>query len=120
MITTEGGLYLTVKEAAERWGLTYGGLLAMIHRNEIPYIQIGKQTYRLREEDFVQSSIARKPKGPVEKLADRIADFPAEDVFMLEEYADFLESRRAKQRKGKRNGEPDPGEVKLADGWKRL
>lgn len=118
MISTESGLYLTVKETAERWGLTYGGLLAMIHRNEIPYIQIGKQTYRLREEDFVQSSIARKPKGPVEKLADRIADFPAEDIFMLEEYADFLESRRERQRK--RNSEPAPGEVKLADGWKRL
>ena len=120
MIKAEGGLYLTVKETAERWGLTYGGLLAMIHRNEIPYIQIGKQTYRLREEDFVQSSIARKPKGPVEKLADRIADFPAEDVFMLEEYADFLESRREKQRKGKRNGSTNAGEVKMPDGWKRL
>lgn len=120
MISTEGGLYLTVKEAAERWGLTYGGLLAMIHRNEIPYIQIGKQTYRLREEDFVQSSIARKPKGPVEKLADRIADFPAEDVFMLEEYADFLESRREKQKEGQRNSSPDAGEVKMPDGWKRI
>lgn len=61
---------LTVKEAAERWKISYGSLVRMIHANEIPFIQIGKRSYRLREEDFIQAMTAARPKGPVEKLAD--------------------------------------------------
>lgn len=85
---------LTVKEAAERWKISYGSLVRMIHANEIPFIQIGKRSYRLREEDFIQAMTAARTKGPVEKLADMIRDFPAEDIWEMEQYAEFLASRR--------------------------
>ena len=75
---------LTVKEAAEHWKISYGSLVRMIHANEIPFIQIGKRSYRLREEDFIQAMTAARPKGPVEKLADMIRDFPAEDIWEME------------------------------------
>lgn len=92
---------LTVKEAAERWKISYSSLVRMIHANEIPFIQIGKRSYRLREEDFIQAMTAARPKGPVEKLADMIRDFPAEDIWEMERYAEFLAARRELPKKKK-------------------
>ena len=90
---------LTVKEAAERWKISYGSLVRMIHANEIPFIQIGKRSYRLREEDFIQAMTAARPKGPVEKLADMIRDFPAEDIWEMERYAEFLHREESRKRR---------------------
>ena len=92
---------LTVKEAAERWKISYSSLVRMIHANEIPFIQIGKRSYRLREEDFIQAMTAARPKGPVEKLADMIRDFPAEDIWEMERYAEFLAARRELPKKNR-------------------
>ena len=99
---------LTVKEAAERWKISYGSLVRMIHANEIPFIQIGKRSYRLREEDF---------KGPVEKLADMIRDFPAEDIWEMERYAEFLASRRELPKKKKAT--TGPMGTELPENWRR-
>ena len=107
--------YLTVEEAAERWGMSYGGIMTMIHNNDIPFVQIGKRTYRLREEDFIQNDISKKPKGPVEKLAEKIKDYPAEDIFMIGEYADFLESRRTAKKKKEASATAG-----IPEGWKRI
>lgn len=108
---------LTVKEAAERWKISYGSLVRMIHANEIPFIQIGKRSYRLREEDFIQAMTAARPKGPVEKLADMIRDFPAEDIWEMERYAEFLEAKRELPKKKKAN--TGPMGTELPENWRR-
>lgn len=107
---------LTVKEAAERWKISYSSLVRMIHANEIPFIQIGKRSYRLREEDFIQAMTAARPKGPVEKLADMIRDFPAEDIWEMERYAEFLASRREPKKKKATTG---PLGTELPENWRR-
>ena len=107
---------LTVKEAAERWKISCGSLVRMIHANEIPFIQIGKRSYRLREEDFIQAMTAARPKGPVEKLADMIRDFPAEDIWEMERYAEFLASRREPKKKKATTG---PMGTELPENWRR-
>ena len=88
---------LTVKEAAERWKISYGSLVRMIHANEIPFIQIGKRSYRLREEDFIQA-------------------IPAEDIWEMERYAEFLASRREPKKKKATTG---PMETELPENWRR-
>lgn len=108
---------LTVKEAAERWKISYSSLVRMIHANEIPFIQIGKRSYRLREEDFIQAMTAARPKGPVEKLADMIRDFPAEDIWEMERYAEFLASRRELPKKKKAT--TGPLGTELPENWRR-
>jgi excisionase family DNA binding protein len=108
---------LTVKEAAERWKISYGSLVRMIHANEIPFIQIGKRSYRLREEDFIQAMTAARPKGPVEKLADMIRDFPAEDIWEMERYAEFLEAKRELPKKKKAT--TGPMGTELPENWRR-
>lgn len=84
---------LTVKEAAERWKISYSSLVRMIHANEIPFIQIGKRSYRLREEDFI-----------------------AEDIWEMERYAEFLASRREPKKKNATTG---PMGTELPENWRR-
>ena len=72
--------------------------------------------YCLREEDFIQAMTAARPKGPVEKLADMIRDFPAEDIWEMERYAEFLASRREPKKKKATTG---PMGTELPENWRR-
>ena len=56
-------------------------------------------------------------KAAVEKLADMIRDFPAEDIWEMERYAEFLEARRELPKKKKAT--TGPLGTELPENWRR-
>lgn len=44
--------FLSIKELAERLGMTQKGIRDLIHRHKLPASKIGK-SYRIRESDFI-------------------------------------------------------------------
>lgn len=65
----------------------------------------------------IQAMTAARPKGPVEKLADMIRDFPAEDIWEMERYAEFLAARRELPKKKKAT--TGPLGTELPENWRR-
>lgn len=67
---------------------------------------------------ILHTNLGRAPlcKGPVEKLADMIRDFPAEDIWEMERYAEFLASRREPKKKKATTG---PMGTELPENWRR-